>query len=229
MGPGAARGDYQGGVSMAKFKVGDKVRPIKYDQLRRLGYVESDGFVGPMSKATYNGVCIDGTDFRVKEVFPTVYRVGYHTLDGHSAYVHFPVWALEPAEPKLEVPKAPLFAPPESVNILGTAYHVETVEKFDDDADNLTGGFTDPDLRVIKLRDLTKIDEWSGESEEKVAAREKEIFRHEIVHAYLNESGLKFNSGVTGDAWARNEEMVDWIAIQGPKIMETWKEAGCLC
>lgn len=132
------------------------------------------------------------------------------------------------AHPKLEVPKAPLFAPPESVNILGTAYYVEIVEKFDNDEDNLAGGFTDPDLHVIKLRDLTKIYEWSGESEEKVAAREKEIFRHEIVHAYLNESGLKFNSVVTGDAWARNEEMVDWIAIQGPKIMETWKEAGCL-
>lgn len=213
---------------MAKFKVGDQVRPIEYDQLRRLGYVESDGFVGPMSKATYNGVCIDGTDFRVKEVFPTAYLVEYHTLDGHSAYVHFPVWALEPVEPKLEVPKTPLFAPPEAVNILGTEYHVEIVEKFDDDENDTTGGFTDPDLHVIKLRDLAKLDERSGESEEKVAAREKEIFRHEIVHAYLNESGLKVNAGVTGESWARNEEMVDWIAIQGPKIMETWKKAGCL-
>jgi hypothetical protein len=30
------------------------------------------------------------------------------------------------------------------------------------------------------------------------------------------------------DSWATNEEMVDWIAIQGPKIYSAWKDASAL-
>ena len=55
----------------------------------------------------------------------------------------------------------------------------------------------------------------------------KTTLRHEIVHAFLGESGLSANSNET-DAWARNEEMVDWIAIQGPKIWKAWKEVGAV-
>jgi len=29
-------------------------------------------------------------------------------------------------------------------------------------------------------------------------------------------------------AWARHEEMVDWIAIQFPKIMKAFQEVGAL-
>ncbi len=47
--------------------------------------------------------------------------------------------------------------------------------------------------------------------------------RHEIVHAFLAESGLDQNSD-----WARNEEIVDWIALQGPKIFKAWQEAGAI-
>lgn len=28
--------------------------------------------------------------------------------------------------------------------------------------------------------------------------------------------------------WAMNEEIVDWIAIQGPKLMKVWSAAKCL-
>ena len=29
------------------------------------------------------------------------------------------------------------------------------------------------------------------------------------------------------DCWARNEEMVDWIAIQYPKIKKVFQQLGC--
>jgi hypothetical protein len=46
-----------------------------------------------------------------------------------------------------------------------------------------------------------------------------------VIHAYLSESGL--NSSSNGvDCWARNEEMVDWFAIQMPKIVKTFGELG---
>lgn len=55
----------------------------------------------------------------------------------------------------------------------------------------------------------------------------RKVIRHEIVHAFLFESGLYESSSLT-DAWAKNEEMVDWIARQGQKIYCAWKEAGAL-
>lgn len=42
---------------------------------------------------------------------------------------------------------------------------------------------------------------------------QRRVIRHELIHAFLYESGLGFNS-----EWAINEEMVDWFAIQFPKI-----------
>lgn len=50
---------------------------------------------------------------------------------------------------------------------------------------------------------------------------------NEILHAFLYESGLRENSrGCT--AWAENEEMVDWFAIQIPKIVKVYKELNIL-
>ena len=51
--------------------------------------------------------------------------------------------------------------------------------------------------------------------------------RHEITHAFLNESGLDANASDT-DCWAKNEEMVDWFAIQSPKIYKAFNEVGAL-
>lgn len=55
----------------------------------------------------------------------------------------------------------------------------------------------------------------------------KQVLRHEIVHAFLFESGLSANSS-NATSWASCEEMVDWFAIQGPKILKAWQEADAL-
>ena len=47
--------------------------------------------------------------------------------------------------------------------------------------------------------------------------------RHEVLHAFLFESGLSETAGFSG-CWATNEEMVDWFAIQSPKIFEVFSE-----
>ena len=51
----------------------------------------------------------------------------------------------------------------------------------------------------------------------------RKVKRHEILHAFAAESGLNECSD-----WARNEEMIDWIAYQGLKIIEAWKAAGAI-
>lgn len=44
------------------------------------------------------------------------------------------------------------------------------------------------------------------------------VVRHEIIHAFLDESGLEMDS--------RNEMIVDWIAIQFPKLLKAFKQVG---
>ena len=53
----------------------------------------------------------------------------------------------------------------------------------------------------------------------------KKVLRHEIIHAFLYESGLWNNSG-TAESWGTSEEITDWFAIQSPKIMEVFQELG---
>ncbi len=55
----------------------------------------------------------------------------------------------------------------------------------------------------------------------------RKVKRHEIVHAFLEESGLAECSGAS-DAWAMNETMVDWIARMGEKIYKAWSDAGAI-
>ena len=57
--------------------------------------------------------------------------------------------------------------------------------------------------------------------------RARQVTRHEIIHAFLFESGLDISSG-KADNWAVNEEMVDWFCIQIPKIQRCMQEAGVL-
>ena len=51
--------------------------------------------------------------------------------------------------------------------------------------------------------------------------------RHELIHAFLSESGLN-NSNSYDGSWVNNEEMVDWLAIQSPKIFKVYEELGIL-
>lgn len=46
----------------------------------------------------------------------------------------------------------------------------------------------------------------------------KQILKHEIVHAFL------FESGLGSQCWADNEEIVDWIALQFKKIGDAFDE-----
>ena len=117
----------------------------------------------------------------------------------------------------------------QTVNILGTTYTI-AVKKYDEDeyfkCANCNG-YCSSSMKEIVLCDMSTYPDWEHEPQEVIDIQAKETLRHEIVHAFFNESGLSCNSNST-DAWARNEEMVDWIALQGPKIWKAWQETGCL-
>lgn len=82
-------------------------------------------------------------------------------------------------------------------------------------------GFTDYYAKEIYVRD--DIEKETDESCKNLKDFKNKVIRHEIVHAFLYESGLCENSHNVS-AWAQNEEMVDWFAIQSPKIFELYKK-----
>jgi hypothetical protein len=115
------------------------------------------------------------------------------------------------------------------VNILGTKYAIREVSHEQDEymTKMKFGGYCDGTMKEIVILDLKTTPDWANEPYEVIGKMMKETIRHEIIHAFLNESGLQWNTFAPEKAWAKNEEMVDWIAIQFPKILKIFKELGC--
>lgn len=115
-------------------------------------------------------------------------------------------------------------------SILGTEYTV-TKKKYDDFpyfAKNSVDGICDSVSHEIIYGDMTTFPGWEDETPEYAVQAEKGVLRHEIVHAFLNESGLQQCAHTFDGPWSKDEEIVDWIAIQGPKIYAAWVEAGAV-
>lgn len=108
-----------------------------------------------------------------------------------------------------------------SVNILGTKYTVKFMAEKDDYRLEECSGYTDFFSRLIVIENSKK-----GTIHE-IEKFQKKVLRHEIVHAFLYESGLATSSHGC-ESFADDEEIVDWIAIQGEKIYSAWKSAGAL-
>lgn len=51
--------------------------------------------------------------------------------------------------------------------------------------------------------------------------------RHELIHAFIHESGLDHCTNHYG-SWAVDEQVVEWFALQSPKIFALFKELECL-
>lgn len=111
-----------------------------------------------------------------------------------------------------------------TVNVLGTDYKIFFRSIKDDDTFEICDGYTDWTTKEIAVR-VEKETNIGSLNDMNVFV--KKVLRHEIVHAFLFESGLAECSGETPE-WAKNETMVDWFAHQGKKIYKAWKEAGAL-
>ena len=102
-----------------------------------------------------------------------------------------------------------------TIKILDTAYTVIERCRMDDPKLYEHDGYTDCSTKEIILRTL--------EAEpDTVANLEKyasEVLRHEIIHAYLYESGMVEYSG--------DETLVSWLEIMFPKMNNTFSEVGC--
>lgn len=103
------------------------------------------------------------------------------------------------------------------VNILGTEYTIIN-EEFEDDR---IDGFCDFTSKEIHLRNNNVNNVGDFEMLMKKQAR------HEIIHAFMAESGLQSNWEHFKE-FGHEETTVDWFAIQAPKIFKAFKETGCM-
>jgi hypothetical protein len=105
------------------------------------------------------------------------------------------------------------------INVLGVEYTIDERTEQEDECLKDRDGYCDHTTRecVVDAFEKTDINSLKNIEEYKQSVK-----RHEIIHAFLHESGLGSQS------WGANEEMVDWWAIQFPKIMQAFLDAGCI-
>lgn len=103
------------------------------------------------------------------------------------------------------------------VNILGTEYKITLKELKDSDVD----GFTDYTEKAIVIRSDNYNEvgnfEWL----------QKKQLRHELIHAFMAESGLQANWEHI-QKFGHDETTVDWIAIQYPNMFKIFQELDIL-
>lgn len=107
------------------------------------------------------------------------------------------------------------------VSILGTEYTIKECSRAEDKYLEECDGYCDKTTKQIGI--VTKTEDSNlGDWE----VYRKKVLRHEIIHAYLFESGLHEN--FEHNQWGHDETFIDWFAAQYPKMLETFKEVGCL-
>lgn len=110
-------------------------------------------------------------------------------------------------------------------NILGTNYKIYFKDENVETRLKKCWGFTDFHTKEIMIN--ANAEKETEDSCRNLEDFKNKVLRHEIIHAFLYESGLRENS-VDIRAWAENEEMVDWIAIQIPKIIKVYQKLDIL-
>lgn len=108
------------------------------------------------------------------------------------------------------------------VNILGAEYTILERSIEEDALLNNMDGYCDKSIRLIVISkpspDATLGDfDWYR----------KKILRHEIIHAFLFESGIG-DGYQSAERYGHDETMVDWFAAQFPKMIKAFEAAGCL-
>lgn len=105
------------------------------------------------------------------------------------------------------------------VNILGTAYTIKELSVDEDPMLESCDGYCDKTSKTIVIAQKEKncnLDDFEW--------YRRKILRHEIIHAFLFESGLHENFTHSD---GHDETYVDWIAAQFPKMSAVFQEAGC--
>ena len=102
------------------------------------------------------------------------------------------------------------------VDILGTKYSVEVKNRNADKNLSEVDGYCDWTTKRIVI--VQNDDTFTVGNP---TAYLDKVLRHEVIHAFMYESGLHEAATFNDEHF---EQMVDWIAIQYPKIEKVFKE-----
>ena len=103
------------------------------------------------------------------------------------------------------------------INILGTDYKIKENCNIEDYSGLIENeAYTDFTTKEIIIGEFGND---SINSVKDINYHIRKVKRHEIVHSLLFESGLDNNTD-----WARNEEIIDWIAMQYPKMKKIFEK-----
>ena len=108
------------------------------------------------------------------------------------------------------------------IDVLGTEYEVIICTEDEDKRLDGWDGYCDETIHQCVI-DSYKASREDPKAKANLDIQMKKNIRHELIHAFLFESGLAENS-----PWAQTEEMVDWFAKQFPKLLKAFKEADAL-
>jgi hypothetical protein len=104
------------------------------------------------------------------------------------------------------------------VDVLGTEYSIEETNQVHDSYLNDMDGYCDHTTKSIVIDTFKPL----PGSVKNLEEYKKQVIRHELVHAFLYESGLGDSS------WGNNEEIVDWIACMFPKLMKAFEKVDAI-
>lgn len=103
------------------------------------------------------------------------------------------------------------------IEVLGTTYEIVRKQRCDDMQLVENDGYCDPTSKTIVV-----VDEYEKDihNVEDIGAYDRNVMRHEIVHAFLYESGLH--------NYSTDETLVDWMAAQFEKLVKAFEKVECL-
>lgn len=106
------------------------------------------------------------------------------------------------------------------INILGTEYEVLKGNKDEYPKLSKLEAYGLCELLSKEIVIDSEMNPNSGKEFANFAEFERKVLRHEIIHAFFHESGL-YN-------YARDEDLVDWMAWQFYKMLKAFQDADCL-
>lgn len=110
-----------------------------------------------------------------------------------------------------------------TINVLGTEYSVEFVPRNSDSClADINNAYCD---RTSKRLVSVTLDTLDSNLDYPIKFLKKNM-RHEVIHAFLYESGIHEN--FEHPKYGHEETMIDWIAVQFPKILSIYNQLDCL-
>ena len=109
---------------------------------------------------------------------------------------------------------------PIRINILGTEYKLKTLSEEEYPKLKVISAYGCCEQYSKELIINSRLDIKEDKDVELIHKAKEKVIRHEIVHAFIHESGLS--------EYFHDETIIEWMAIQIPKMVKVMKEVGVL-